>query len=232
MAERVIVTGGNGGIGSEIINRLEADGYEPISIDLQGPGINADLSDVEEVQDAVAEALKDGPIERIVNNVGGTNGATLEQVDEAGMDELWAINVKAAVFATQALLPSMKARGMGRIVNISSVAAYGKLEKTSYSSTKAAVLGLTKTWALELGQHDITVNAIAPGAIETKMFAVGNPLSDPNVQAALNSLPIQRMGQPKDIANTVAYLLDERTSYVTGQIHNVCGGFTVGRVAH
>lgn len=232
MAEKVLVTGGNGGIGSAIMHRLKEDGYEPVSIDIQGPGINADLSDSASVRSAVGKALEDGPIERIVNNVGGTNGAMLEDVDEAGMDELWAINVKAAVFATQALLPSMKDRGMGRVVNISSVAAYGKLEKTAYSSTKAAVLGLTKTWALELGQHGITVNAIAPGAIDTKMFAVGNPLDNPNVQAALASLPIQRMGQPGDIANTVAYLLDERTSYVTGQVHNVCGGFSVGRVAH
>jgi 3-oxoacyl-[acyl-carrier protein] reductase len=230
MAERVLVTGGNGGIGSAVMDRLREDGYDPVSIDIQGPGINADLSDSGSVRRAVATALEDGPIERIVNNVGGTNGATLEDVDEAGLDELWAINVKAAVFATQALLPAMKKRGMGRIVNISSVAAYGKLEKTAYSSTKSAVLGLTKTWALELGQYDVTVNVIAPGAIETRMFAAGNPLDDPNVQAALASLPIQRMGQPSDIANTVAYLLNERTSYVTGQVHNVCGGFTVGRV--
>lgn len=229
MADRVLVTGGNGGIGSGVMDRLARDGYEPISIDIAGPGIHADLSDVASVRSAVAEALEDGPIERIVNNVGGTNGAGLEDVSEAELDDLWSINVKAAVFATQALLPSMKQRGVGRIVNISSVAAYGKLFKTAYSSTKAAVIGLTRTWALELGAHGITVNAIAPGAIETKMYHEGNPADSPQVQAALASLPIKRMGQPADIANTVSYLLDERTSYVTGQIHNVCGGFTVGR---
>ena len=163
--DRVLVTGGNGGIGSGVMKRLEEGGYDPVSIDLTGPGINADLSDVDSVRAAVAEALEGGPIERIVNNVGGTNGAPLETVDEDDMDALWSVNVKAAVFATQALLPAMKSRGLGRVVNISSVAAYGKLEKTAYSSTKAAVLGLTKTWALELGRYGITVNAIAPGAI-------------------------------------------------------------------
>lgn len=229
MAERVLVTGGSGGIGSGVMDRLIADGYEPISIDIEGPGIQADLSDVASVRAAVAKALEDGPIERIVNNVGGTNGAGLENVSESELDDLWSINVKAAVFATQALLPSMKQRGVGRIVNISSVAAYGKLLKTAYSSTKAAVIGLTRTWALELGGHGITANAIAPGAIETKMFHEGNPADSPQVQAAMASLPIQRMGQPADIANAVSYFLDERTSYVTGQVHNVCGGFTVGR---
>lgn len=229
--DRVLVTGGNGGIGSGVMKRLEEGGYDPVSIDLTGPGINADLSDVDSVRAAVAEALEGGPIERIVNNVGGTNGAPLETVDEDDMDALWSVNVKAAVFATQALLPAMKSRGLGRVVNISSVAAYGKLEKTAYSSTKAAVLGLTKTWALELGRYGITVNAIAPGAIETWLFHQGNEIDDPAIQAALTSLPIQRMGQPEDVANTVAYLLDERTAYVTGQTHNVCGGFTVGRSA-
>lgn len=231
MVDRVLVTGGNGGIGSAVMSRLRECGYDPVSIDLEGPGINADLSEADAVRTAVAEALEGGPIERIVNNVGGTNGAALEDVDEAGLDALWAINVKPAVFATQALLPSMKERGFGRIVNISSVAAYGKLEKTAYSSTKAAVLGLTRTWALELGQYGVTVNAIAPGAIETRMYHQGNPMDSPQVQAALASLPIRRMGQPADIAQTVAYLLDERTGYVTGQTHNVCGGFTVGRGA-
>ena len=229
MTDRVLVTGGSGGIGTGVMDRLAEDGYEPISIDIAGPGIHADLSDVVSVRAAVAEALEDGPIERIVNNVGGTNGAGLEDVSETELDDLWSINVKAAIFATQALLPSMKQRSMGRIVNISSVAAYGKLFKTAYSSTKAAVIGLTRTWALELGGHGITVNAIAPGAIETKMYHEGNPADSPQVQAALASLPIRRMGQPADIANTVSYLLDERTSYVTGQVHNVCGGFTVGR---
>lgn len=230
MKDRVLVTGGNGGIGVGIVERLKEDGFEPVVVDLHGEGINADLSDMADVRRAIEEALADGPIERVVNNVGGTNAATLEDVDEAGLDQLWAVNVKAAVFITQALLPSMKARGMGRIVNISSVAAFGKLEKTAYSSTKAALLGLTRTWALELGQYGITANAIAPGAIRTPMFEAANPLDHPAVQQALAALPIQRMGEPADIANAVSYLVDERTSYVTGQTHVVCGGYTIGKV--
>ncbi|WP_026454201.1 SDR family NAD(P)-dependent oxidoreductase [Saccharomonospora iraqiensis] len=229
MADRVLVTGGAGGIGSAIVERLTKDGYEPVVMDLHGDGINADLSDVAGIRRALEIALKGGPIERVVNNVGDTNAAMLEDVDEAGLNALWAINVKSAVFVTQALLPSMKARGMGRIVNISSVAALGKVEKTAYSATKAALLGLTRTWALELGQYGITANAIAPGAIRTPMFEAANPIDNPTVQAALASLPIQRMGEPGDIANTVSYLLDERTSYVTGQTHMVCGGYSIGK---
>lgn len=231
MGNRVVVTGGSGGIGAGIVDRLAHDGYEPIVLDIKGPGVTADLSDMTDLGSAMREILADGPVERVVNNVGGTNAAGLEDVTEKQLDDLWSINVKAAVFTTQALLPSMKARGMGRIVNISSVAAYGKLEKSAYSATKAALLGLTHTWALELGQYGITANAIAPGAIRTPMFEAANPLDDPTVKAQLESLPIKRMGEPVDIANTVSYLLDERTSYVTGQTHRVCGGLSIGRVS-
>ena len=122
----------------------------------------------------------------------------------------------------------MKAAGKGRIVTISSRAALGKELRTAYSATKAGVIGLTRTWALELAPHGITVNAIGPGPIETELFKSANPHNSPRTQAIIRGVPVQRLGQPEDIAHAADFFLSDGASFVTGQVLYVCGGMTVG----
>jgi 3-oxoacyl-[acyl-carrier protein] reductase len=129
---------------------------------------------------------------------------------------------------SQAMAKGMCAAGIGRIVNISSRAAIGKESRTIYSMTKAGLIGMTRTWALEFAASGVTVNAIAPGPIETEFFRNVNDPNDPRTRSLLDSIPVKRMGRPEDVAHAVAYFIDLRTGFVTGQTHYVCGGITIG----
>ncbi|MDP9889992.1 SDR family oxidoreductase [Pseudarthrobacter enclensis] len=228
MKERVLVTGGAAGIGAAIVDRCLKEGYEPVVIDRVGSGLRADLSDIEATAVALQQALDAGPIHRLVNNVGMIRVASIETVSPEDLELTWSVNVRSAVQCLQAVLPGMKDRGFGRVVNISSRAALGKEGRTAYASSKAALLGLTRTWALELGKHGVTVNAIGPGPIRTAMFEAANPPGAPGTRAIIDSIPVQRMGEPEDIAHSVLHFLDDRSGFVTGQTLYVCGGKTVG----
>jgi 3-oxoacyl-[acyl-carrier protein] reductase len=226
--ERVLITGGAAGIGAACAERCEADGFEAVVIDRVGRGLIADLSDAEATAKALDQALAGGPITRLVNNVGvvvpaGAGEQSLEELELA-----WSLNVRCAMQCMQALLPGMQAAGFGRIVNMSSRAALGKELRTAYSATKAALLGMTRVWALELGRHGITANAIGPGPIRTELFERANPPDSPRTRAIVASVPVRRVGTPEDVAHAVSYFLDARSGFVTGQVLYVCGGMTVG----
>jgi NAD(P)-dependent dehydrogenase (short-subunit alcohol dehydrogenase family) len=120
----------------------------------------------------------------------------------------------------------MRAAGFGRIVNIASVAALGKRDRTAYSASKAALCGMTRTWALELGRDGITVNAIAPGAIDTSAFRSANPAS--GKPSGTDRIPVGRLGTPDDVAHAASFLLSARAGFVSGQVLYVCGGSTIG----
>jgi 3-oxoacyl-[acyl-carrier protein] reductase len=225
---RVLITGGAAGIGAACVERCLADGYEVVIIDRDGDGIRADLSDPRQTAAALAEALKGGRITRLVNNVGVVMPASVEEQTFAELDLAVSINLRCALQCLQALLPGMKAAGLGRVVNISSRAAMGKELRTAYAATKAGLVGMTKTWALELGAEGITVNAVGPGPIQTALFECANPPDSPRRQAIRDSIPVRRMGTPEDVAHAVSYLLDARTGFVTGQVLYVCGGMTIG----
>jgi NAD(P)-dependent dehydrogenase (short-subunit alcohol dehydrogenase family) len=126
------------------------------------------------------------------------------------------------------LLPAMRKAKFGRIISIASRAALGKEERTVYAGSKAGLLGMTRTWALEMAKDGITVNAIGPGPIETELFKSGNPPDDPKTIKIVQNIPVKRMGQPEDIAHAVASLMDDRAGFITGQVLYVCGGMTVG----
>jgi len=227
---RVLVTGGAAGIGAAIVERCRADGYEPVVIDRVGDGIVADLSDTESTAQALKEALEGGPITGVVNNVGAVFPGSAE---DQSLDELfsaWALNLRSAMQCTQALIPGMKEASFGRIVNISSRAALGKELRSAYAATKAGLIGLARVWALELGQHGITANAIGPGPIATELFAKANPANSARTKAIIEGIPVKRIGAPQDVAQAVSYFLDERSGFVTGQTLYVCGGLTVGKV--
>lgn len=227
--ERVLITGGSNGIGAAIAERCRNDGYEPVILDRTGDNaIHCDLSDPISTQEALNEALASGPITRLVNNVGAVfpNPVSNQTLDE--FDAAIALNLRSAFLCTQALLPGMREAGFGRIVSMSSRAALGKELRTAYAATKAGLQGMTRTWALEEGCHGITANAVGPGPITTELFSAANPNDSPQTQAIRNAVPVGRMGTPEDVAHSVAYLLDTRSGFVTGQTLYVCGGMTVG----
>jgi NAD(P)-dependent dehydrogenase (short-subunit alcohol dehydrogenase family) len=143
-------------------------------------------------------------------------------------DAVIRLNVRVAVQCVQALLPGMTKARFGRILNIASRAALGKELRTSYSASKAALIGLTRTWALELARHGVTVNTIGPGPIETELWAKANPPDSPRTKAILAGIPVQRLGQPGEIAHAASFFLSAEAGFVTGQTLYVCGGTSVG----
>lgn len=230
MVERVLITGGASGIGRAVAERCRADGYEPVVIDREGGDgiIQADLSDPRETARALEAALRDGPITRVVNNVGVVRPGPVEEQSFADLDLAVSVNLRCAMQCLQATLPSMKEARFGRVVNMASRAALGKELRTVYAATKAGLIGMVKVWALELGEFGITANAVGPGPIRTELFERANPHNSPRTRAIIDAVPVRRLGMPEDVANAVSFLLDERSGFVTGQALYVCGGMTVG----
>jgi 3-oxoacyl-[acyl-carrier protein] reductase len=226
--QRVLITGSAAGIGRATAQRCRAEGYEVVGIDRDGDGIRADLSDPQATAAALDEALRDGPITRLVNNVGIVRPGPVETQSFADLDMAVSLNLRCALQCLQAVLPGMKQAGFGRVVNLSSRAALGKELRSAYAATKAGLVGMAKVWALELGRHGITANSVGPGPIRTDLFERANPPGSPATQAIIDAVPVGRMGEPEDVAQAIAFLLDARSGFVTGQTLYVCGGMTVG----
>lgn len=232
-----LITGGSRGIGLATVLKLAAAGHELVTISRTPPPDDApckhyaaDLSDPVSTQDALDRITTVHDIDNVVNNAGlpwpdSTGATTLE-----GFDTVMAVNLRAAMIVTQACLPSMRAKGHGRIVNISSRAALGIINRNAYSAAKAGLIGLSRTWALELGHDGITVNVIAPGPVETELFLSNNKPDDERIRNRISSIPVGRIGKPEDVAVAIAFFLDPAASYVTGQTLFVCGGTSIGSV--
>lgn len=229
--EKVLITGGATGIGAAIAEQCRRDGYQPIVIDRDAADIRADLLNIDETREALRHALATGPITRLVNNVGmvAPAGAAEQTIEE--FDAVMALNLRCTMLCMQALLPGMRKQRFGRIVNMSSRAALGKAMRTAYAATKAGLIGMTRTWALELGADQITVNAVAPGPIATDLFRRANPAGAQRTLKIVENIPVQRMGTPQDVAHAASFFLGEDASFVTGQVLYVCGGTSVGGVA-
>jgi 3-oxoacyl-[acyl-carrier protein] reductase len=231
-SERLLVTGGSSGIGRAIVEEGIARGWDVVVIDRTpsavGKSALADLSDVDSTAAALTEVLADGPITRLVNNVGAVFPAPLPDQALSAVDAAYSLNLRCAIQCTQALLPGMTEARFGRVVNMASRAALGKELRTAYAASKAGLIGVTRVWALELGPLGITVNAIGPGPIATDLFNKANPPGAPRTEAIVNSVPVRRIGRPDDIAHAAGFFLDERAGFVNGQVLYVCGGLTVG----
>ena len=231
----VLITGGSNGIGLAIAERARRDGYRVTIFDRVPPAerslgefVEVDLMDERATGAALAALGAAGGVTRLVNNVGMVRPAPLADTRLDDFDAVIRLNVRVAVQCVQALLPVMAAARFGRIVNIASRAALGKELRTSYSASKAALIGLTRTWALELARHGVTVNTIGPGPIETELWAKANPADSPRTKAILAGIPVQRLGQPAEIAHAASFFLSAEAGFVTGQTLYVCGGTSVG----
>ncbi len=249
-SKRAIVTGGTRGIGRAIVRELAArsccgvlfsdvafiynscdECAEEIqneigSLDTKIYAFKADASSFEEAQATIDEAIKDlGGVDILVNNAGITRDNLLLRMSEKEFDDVININLKSVFNYTKAVLKPMIAQRYGRIINIASVVGIiGNAGQANYAASKAGVIGFTKSTAREVASRGITVNAVAPGFIETDMTA---KLNEKQREALMNTIPMQRLGTPEDIAKVVGFLSSDEASYITGQVIAVDGGMTM-----
>ncbi len=243
VGKTAIVTGAARGIGAAIAKTLARQGADIALVDLKAEdcetvsaeikslgrktrcfGVN--VADYAKSQAMVAEAIQAfGKIDILVNNAGIIRDAFLSKLTEEQWDSVIDVNLKGVFNLGQACAKEMAVQKSGCIVNISSVAWKGNIGQSNYSASKAGVIGLTTTWAIELARWNIRVNAVAPGFIDSVMTQqVPTDVKERFVQ----KIPLRRMGQPEEIAEVVCFLCEERARYLTGQVIHVDGGLTAG----
>ena len=238
-----IVTGGAQGIGQGICLRLAEEGAKVAIFDVNLDEANKTAQDIErsggtalalkvdvtksaEVETAVKQVIsKFGRVDILVNNAGISLVSKVADMTEDIWDRVHIVNLKGVFLCCRAVIPHMKERKYGKIVNIASILALrGSTYYAHYSATKAGVVGFTQGLAVELGPHNINVNAVGPGVIDT-------PMADhdvaPEVRRSLQKkIPLRRIGVPQDIADAVLFLASDEASYITGQCLYVCGGLS------
>ncbi|MFD1813245.1 3-oxoacyl-ACP reductase FabG [Rhodococcus gannanensis] len=241
-----IVTGGARGIGAAVAKKLAADGYAVAVVDLDESAcvatvdaieaaggsalaVGANVADEASVADAVERVATElGAPTVLINNAGITRDNLLFKMSVEDWDSVMSVHLRGSFLMTRAVQKYMVDAKFGRIVNLSSVSALGNRGQANYSAAKAGMQGFTKTLAIELGRYGVTANAIAPGFIETEMTAataarVGVDFEDMK-KAAAAEIPVGRVGQPEDIANTASFLASEGAGFVSGQVVYVAGG--------
>ncbi|XVV08658.1 SDR family NAD(P)-dependent oxidoreductase [Actinoplanes sp. CA-131856] len=220
--ERIaVITGGRSGLGAAAAARLTADGVRVITLDLAGGAdLRVDVSDSAAVHAAAAEI---GPVDILINSAGvvGPN-APLWEIDRAGWDRTFAVNVHGTFNTCHAFVPGMRERGWGRIVNIASMAGKdGNPNMSPYSASKAAVIALTKSLGKELATSGVLANAIAPAVIETPMNADTSPEALAHITGLI---PMKRVGRPEEVAELIAWLVSDKVSFSTGAVYDISGG--------
>ena len=236
-----IITGANRGIGKSIAQSFIAQGAtvaftyissEEMAIEVEkeltakggtAKGFKSDASKMEDAESLVKNVLEAfGTIDIVVNNAGITDDTLLMRMSEDQWDRVINVNLKSCFNLTKSVLRTMLKARSGSIINISSVVGVqGNAGQANYSASKAGILGLTKSVALELGSRNIRCNAIAPGFIETEMTA---KLDQDTVEGWRKEIPLKRGGTPEYVANACVFLASDMSSYITGQTLNVCGG--------
>lgn len=244
MKPSALITGASRGIGRAIARTLAQEGWpvcinylerrdaaEELAHELSNSGCRvlpyqADVADrnaVEAMVQAAAETI--GPVELLVNNAGISQYGLFQEITDAEWNRILAVNLSGPRNTIQAALPHMIGEKRGNIINISSIwGLRGASCEAAYSSTKAAVIGLTRSLALELAPSNIRVNCIAPGCIETDMVRI---LSAETQAMLVEQTPLGRLGMPEDIANAVLFLASKNASFLTGQVLTADGGFIV-----
>jgi 3-oxoacyl-[acyl-carrier protein] reductase len=245
-----LITGGAAGIGKATAEAFAREGAIVVICDMNGeagqallPALGSQASfykvnvaDRQAVQAWVDDVLaKYGRIDVLINNAGITrdaqlvsvkDGTLVKQMEEAAFDAVIAVNLKGVFNCAQAVAPAMIRQAAGAILNISSVVAlYGNFGQTNYVATKAAVIGMTKTWAREFGRKGIRVNAVAPGFVATEMV---QKMPEKVLDDMKSKIPLSRLGEPSDIANTLVWLASSEAAYVHGAVISVDGGLVMG----
>ena len=234
--QATLVTGASTGIGRAIAEMLLAQGRTVVNVDYKLAdwsharlhSLQADLTQAADTRAAGERAVREFDITALVNNAGATRPGTIDTQTADDLAYVNALTLQATMLLTQACLPTLRACGQGRVVNMASRAALGKTERIAYSAAKAGLVGMTRTLAMELGAHGITVTAIAPGPIATELFRQSNPEGAPRTQRILDSIVVKRMGTPEDVARAALFFLSPDNGFVTGQVLYVCGGTTLG----
>ncbi|MFC6152853.1 3-oxoacyl-ACP reductase FabG [Nocardioides yefusunii] len=241
-----VVTGAARGIGAAIAQRLAAEGHPVAVLDLDATAgaevvaaitaaggtaaaYGVDVSDEAAVESGVARITEElGPVGVLVNNAGILRDNLLFKMSVSDWDQVMGVHLRGAFLMSRACQASMTTSGWGRIVNLSSASALGNRGQANYSAAKAGLQGFTRTLALELGKFGVTVNAIAPGFIETEMTVataerMGTDFADLKA-AASKTIPVGRIGAPDDVAHAVAYFVSEGAGFATGQTLYLTGG--------
>jgi 3-oxoacyl-[acyl-carrier protein] reductase len=235
-----VVTGGARGIGKEIALRLAGAGCRLVISDVDLAGAEAAAAEIRQIpgesiavqtnvsQQGDAAKLVEATIEKfgridiLVNNAGITRDNLLMRMDESEWDSVIAVNLKGTFNCIKAVVRPMIKQRSGKIINVASVVGImGNAGQANYAASKAGIIGLTKSVAKELGSRNIQVNAIAPGYIETEMT---KNLPQAAIEQFLSAIPLQKAGQPADVANVVLFLAGSLSDYVTGQVIQVDGG--------
>jgi NAD(P)-dependent dehydrogenase (short-subunit alcohol dehydrogenase family) len=232
--KRVLITGASKGIGRAVADRVAASGDLPVGLartrpdDFPGEFYQVDFTDRQALADVLARVVADGRVDAVINNVGLARFGRIGSIDLDDLFVTYDMNVRSAVQVVQAVLPGMLEAGWGRIVNVTSLTTLGVEERTPYAASKAALETSTRIWARELAQTGITVNAVAPGPVETEMYREQSPIGSERETRLLQSIPLRRLGAPREIAHAICGLLDEEAGYTTGQIIRVDGGGSIG----
>jgi 3-oxoacyl-[acyl-carrier protein] reductase len=236
-----MVTGGARGIGLGIAKRLLDSGYDVALLDLDASAIDVALEELRQAHSAervvavtanitqsadIARAVAEvtarfGRVDVLVNNAGIVRDRRFMKLEEADWDAVIDTNLKSQFLTCRAVIPGMIERGYGRIVNISSRAWLGGFGQANYSAAKGGVVSLTRSLAIEFAAQGITVNAVAPGIVDTPMFRGFKPEVQERLQ---KSVPVQRIGTADDVAQGVLFFASRQSAYITGQLLYVCGG--------
>jgi NAD(P)-dependent dehydrogenase (short-subunit alcohol dehydrogenase family) len=239
MKKICVVTGGSSGIGLSIVKLFEQNNYHVFNLDLSpssfGEFCHCDVTDVNQVTSIIDNITKHQAIDVLVSNAGIHFSANIENTSEADFDKVFNINVKGAYAAVKAVLPSMKTQNNGAIILMSSdQALVAKHNSFAYNLSKAALASMAKTTALDYAAFNIRANAVCPGTIETPLYhhAIDNycQKSGENKteihQEEKKSQPLNRLGQPEEVAELVLFLASDKAKFITGSLQVIDGGYT------
>lgn len=234
-----LITGASKGIGADLARALLDRGYTVLCMARHAPdwrherlhSFDVDLLDAAAVAQAAAEATARFEITHVVHNAGLIWPNLIEEAKPEDITGLAQLHLGAALTLVQAALPAMKARGFGRVLFNGSRAALGVPTRTAYAATKAGMIGMARTWALELAPHGVTVNVVAPGPIRTDNFWDIIPRDSDREAALAARIPVGRLGETRDVTNAFLFFCDPASSFVTGQVLYVCGGASIGAIS-